>query len=110
MSDIFAKLLLEKAVSADPAIQTFIDRMLLRVYSSTSLQAWLLDVNTYEENGAVIVELDFRELPSEVIGEVKKLLVGNDVDVKVKAYLNKETQLKHHVFVVKIKPQPESGA
>lgn len=68
-----ARQLVEDESPENPAAQTFVDRLLLRLHHSPALMANLLDVNTGERDGNYIIELDFRAIPDDVIPSLLEL-------------------------------------
>lgn len=70
-----AKQLIESG--ADERVSTFHNRLLLRIFSSPSLQSFLYDVKIQkvdDSDGEYLVQVDFLKLPREIIPQVKLLL------------------------------------
>lgn len=79
-------------------LESYLDRLLVRLYSSTSLIVYLYDakINADDE-----VELVFNELPAEVIDKVIQLIGAEEV--KVYTFRNEESNHVYHGF--RCKPQ-----
>lgn len=72
----FARLLVEKDQErkVDPLVRDFNNRLLLRIFHSPALLASLIDNNVRIKEGAQVIELDFKQLPEDVIPQVKQLI------------------------------------
>jgi hypothetical protein len=77
-----AKLLIEGPESSNlgKKVQTYLNRLLLRIFSVPALQNFLVDVRQISDDesgdGAVKIQLDFMRLPEEIRPELERLLAA----------------------------------
>ena len=79
-------------------LESYLDRLLIRIYSSTSLIVYLYDAKINEDGE---IELVFNELPPEIIDKVIQLIGAEEV--KVFTFRNEESNHIYHGF--RCKPQ-----
>lgn len=60
----------------DRKLESFLDRLLMRIYTSTSLIVFLYDAKVVDDH----IELSFNELPAEVIPKVIAIIGVPDVE------------------------------
>lgn len=70
-----AQLLIEEGTKVDPKARVLLNRALLQIHNSPSLEAFLADAAIVpKDDGTAVLQLDFLRLPDEVIPEVERLL------------------------------------
>lgn len=82
-------------------LESYLDRLLIRIFSSTSLVVYLYDAKINAEGE---IELVFNELPPEVIDKVVQLIGAKET--KVFTFRDEESNHIYHGF--RCKPQEEA--
>lgn len=70
-----AQFLIEDAPKTDPKVRVLLNRALLQIHNSPSLEAFLADAAVVtNDDGSATLQLDFLRLPEEVMPQVERLL------------------------------------
>lgn len=70
-------------------LESFLDRLLMRIYTSTSLIVYLFDAKVIDDQ----IELSFNELPAEVVPKVIAMIGLPDVEA-----FNFRDEDSHHLY------------
>lgn len=70
---------------ANQEARVFMDRLLLRVFSSPALVSQMRDLAIVEVDGKTKVQLDFNQLPERTYAEIIRL-IGSGEEIKVLTY------------------------
>lgn len=89
------RLFLERDSKVPIVAQDFMDRALLRVFSSTSLLSTLTNAKIVNgDDGGCVLEFDFSQLPEDTVSDAVRL-VGGDLSSQVKVIKFKDRRGSH---------------
>lgn len=78
-------------------LESFLDRLLMRIYSSTSLIVYLYDAKVVDDK----IELVFNDLPVEVIPKISRIIGVSEVES-----FSFRSSDNHHLYVgFRFKPE-----